>query len=268
MARPNLSYLKSLILFLVGLPLGMLTGLTAIAASVFALPAVRALLGLRPERAAGVGLAVTFAAAAAALLAYGQHGTLPVALALLLAVCSVVGAAWGTRLAERFPGAGRLGWLWGTLTVAGGLAMLAQGLGLLGHTSPWRMPFAPRPLLYLEAVPLALAVGVFSRLIGLGGVLLVPALIYGLGMPPRPAQGAAILVLALASLPGLLIHARRGVVEPQAATWLSAGAVFGGLAGAYWANTALSDARLLALFGAALTAAGLTLLWRQGGAEA
>lgn len=263
MARPNLSYLKNLILFLFGLPLGMLTGLTAIAGSVFAVPAVRSLLGLRPARAVGVGLAVTFFAAFASLLSYAQHGFVLGWLALLLAVCQVVGAAWGGRMAARLPVLDRLPWLWGALVVAGGLGMLAQGMGQFGSHVPWHADFAHRPWLYPEAALIAVAVGVVSRVLGLGGVLMVPAAIYGLGMPPHAAQGTALVVLALASLPGTLIHARRGDVEPQAATWLSAGAVFGGLSGALWAVTTLTDRGAVLLFGLMLVISGLMLLWRK-----
>ena len=219
------------------------------------------MLGLRPARAVGVGLAVTFFAAFAALLSYGQHGFLLVGLALLLTGCQIVGAAWGERLASRFPALERLVWLWGTLVTAGGLAMLAQGWGFLGPTH-WT-GFAPHGLtFYLLATLASLAVGAFSRMIGLGGVLLVPAAIYWLGLTPHQAQGTAIIVLALASLPGMLIHARRGDVEPQSATWLSAGAVFGGLSGALWA-VSLPDRVLVFVFGLMLTILGIMMLWRK-----
>ena len=263
MARPNLSYLKNLILFLFGLPVGLLTGLTAIAGSVFAVPAVRSLLGLRPARAVGVGLAVTFFAAFTSILSYAQHGFVLAWLALLLAVCQVAGAAWGGRTAARLPILDRLPWLWGTLVIAGGLGMLAQGLGLLGLPLAWHPDFLHRPWFYPEAALIAVGVGLVSRLVGLGGVLMVPAAIYGLGMPPHTAQGTALVVLALASLPGMLIHARRGDVEPQAATWLSAGAVFGGLSGALWAVTTLNERGAIILFGLILAVSGLMLLWRR-----
>ena len=263
MARPNLSYLKNLILVLFGLPLGMLTGLTAIAGSVFAVPVVRSLLGLRPERTVGVGLAVTFFAAFAALLSYVQHGYVLGWLGLLLAVFQTVGAVWGERLAVRLPQIDRMPWLWGTLVAIGGLAMAAHGLGLLGGLPAWAHSLPPALRLYGAAVPIALAVGMVSRLIGLGGVLMVPAAIYGLGLPPHLAQGTALVVLALAGLPGMLLHARRGAVEPQAATWLSAGAVFGSLSGALWAVTTLTDRGAVILFGAVMVVLGLMLLWRR-----
>lgn len=268
MARPNLSYLKNLILFLFGLPLGMLTGLTAIAGSVFAVPVVRPLLGLRSARAVGVGLAVTFFAALASLLSYAQHGFVLGWVALLLAVSQVVGAAWGERLAARLPALDRLAWLWGTVVVLGGAGMLAQGSGHFGSAVPWHADFAHRPWFYPQAALLAVVVGVVSRVFGLGGVLMVPAAVYGLGMPPHIAQGTALVVLALASLPGMLIHARRGDVEVQAATWLSVGAVFGGLAGAFWAVTTLTDQGAILLFGLMLLVLGVMQVWRKGETQA
>ncbi len=260
MARPQLSYLKNLILFFFGLPLGMLTGLTGIGSSVFAVPAVRFLVGLRPVRAVGVGLAVTFFAAFASLLSYGQHGFLLVGLALILTVSQIIGAAWGERVTTQFPALERASWLWGTLVAAGGLAMLAHGWGLWGRTH-WPPTAAHGILFYLLAALVSLVVGAFSRVIGLGGVLLVPAAIYWLGLAPHQAQGTAIIVLALASLPGMIIHARRGDVEPRAATWLSTGAIFGGLAGALWA-VHLPDHFLVFLFGLMLTVLGIMMLWR------
>lgn len=260
MARPNLSYLKNMILFLYGLPLGMLTGLTAIASSVFAVPVVRSLLGLRPARAVGTGLAVTFFAAFASILSYSQHHFLFGSLVLLLTLCQIIGAVWGERAAARFPRLERASPLWGTLVTAGGLAMLANGMGFVGRPE-WRLGPHTDLAFFGLAGTVALAVGAVSRVIGLGGVLLVPAEIYLLSLPPHLAQGTALIVLALASLPGMLIHARRGDIEPQGATWLSAGGVFGGLAGALWAVT-LPDRILVILFGLVLTVLGIMMLWR------
>lgn len=261
MSRPNLSYLKSLFLALFGVPCGLLTGLTGMGNSVLAAPGLRWLLGLRPARLSATALAATFFAALASLLSYQQRGWVFWGTALLLAFGQLIGAAWGQRLAERVPTLTRLSWLWALLTMAVGAGMVIQGL----HT-PVRgsISFHPAPLPpnAFAALGVALAVGLVSRLAGLGGVLVVPAAIYLLGMTPHAAQGTALVVLLLAALPGALIHARRGDVEPQSAAWVSFGAVFGGLMGAYFA-VRLSPGALLAVFGAILLALGVTLLWRN-----
>ena len=116
---------------------------------------------------------------------------------------------------------------------------------------------------YPLAAALAVAVGLVSRVIGLGGVLMVPAAIYGLALSPHTAQGTTLVTLALAGLPGMLIHARRGDVEAQAATWLSAGAVFGSLSGAFWAVTTLTDRGTIIVFGALMAVLGVMMLWRR-----
>ena len=250
-------------LFLLGLPLGLLTGLTAVSGSVFGVPLVRRMLGLRPARTVGVGLTLAFFAALAAILSYAQHGDVRLGLALLLFVFQTVGALGAERLLVKQPHLERLSWLWGTLVTVGGLAMLAQGFGVL-HGPSLRFVDQSQTLDYgLLAALLAAAVGLVSRVFGLGGVLIVPAAIYGLGLTPHDAQGTALVVLALASLPGVLVHARRGDVEPQSATWMSAGAVLGALSGALIAVTKLSNPALIILFGLLLLVLGLMLLWRK-----
>ncbi len=263
MARPDLSYLKNMLLFLFGLPLGLLTGLSAISGSVFGVQAVRRLLGLRPARAVGVGLALTFFAALASILSYAQHGDVRLGLALLLFFFQTLGAVIAERLLLSRPSLERLPQLWGTLVVAGGLAMLASGFGFLhGPALPPAITSHSIGFYALTAL-LAAVVGLASRVFGLGGVLIVPAMIYGLGLPPHVAQGTALVVLAVAGLTPLLAHVRHGDLEPQSATWLSAGAVFGALTGALIAVSRLSDNALLVLFGLLLTIMGLQMLWRR-----
>ena len=266
MARPDLSYLKNLFLFLFGLPLGLLTGLTAVSGSVFGVPAVRRLLGLRPARAVAVGLTLTFFAALAGILSYAQHKEVLAGLAVLLFVFQTIGALGAERLLAALPRLEKLTLPWGTLVTAGGLAMLAQGLGFL-H-GPLLSPAATSHTFtfYLLAAVLAVCVGLVSRVFALGGVLIVPAAIYGLGLPPHAAQGTALVVLALASLPGVLAHARRGDIEPQSATWLSAGAVLGALIGALIAVTNLLDHTLVVLFGLLLTVLGMQIFLRRDAA--
>ncbi len=263
MARPDLSYLKNILLFLIGLPLGLLTGLSAVAGSVFGVEAVRRLLGLRPARAVGVGLTLTFFAALAGILSYAQHGDVRLGLALLLFFFQTLGAVIAERLLLLRPSAERLSLLWGTLVIAGGLAMLASGFGFLHEPALPSAVQSHGAAFYALAAILAAAVGLVSRVFGLGGVLIVPAMIYGLGLPPHVAQGTALVVLAVAGLPPLLVHVRRGDWEPQSATWLSAGAVFGALTGALLAVTRFSASALLVLFGLLLTILGLQMLWRR-----
>lgn len=259
MARPDLSYLKNLLLFLLGMPLGLMTGLTGVAASNFAIPAARSLLGLKISRAVGTGLAVTLFTALASLLSYSQHDFLRGRLAVALLVGLTLGKAMGQRI---FP-ATKTRSLWGIPLAALGLAMIAEVLGYL--TWPRGFPMVntlgTHDLRFLiVAILLAFGIGLLSQIMGLGSELIVPAQIYLLGLSPHVAIGTAIVVLTLASLPGLLVLARHSQIDLQSAAWLSFGGIFGGLIGAFWAIR-LPDPIVLALFSALLTVLGIRLLW-------
>lgn len=68
---------------------------------------------------------------------------------------------------------------------------------------------------------LALALGAFvgavMGLVGSGGFLAVPALVYGLGLSPDVAPTSALLAVGLAALAGALSHAWAGSVDLRAA---------------------------------------------------
>lgn len=258
MARPNLSYLKSTVLFVVGLPCGALTGLTGMGASVIVQPLLRYLLGLRVPRLTATALVVTFVAALGSVLSYAQRGHVQWITALLVLVGQTLGALLGQRLAVRVPGLLRVSWLWGLLVVALGLLMCYFARHMGAHLVPGTLyPIT----LTLTAAAVA---GVLSAWTGLGGALIVPVLLFAAGLSPLAAQGTAIVTLLLASLPGALAHGARGEVEPQAGTGMGLGALLGGLVGAYWAVSGLlSGPQLVFLYGALLIGLGASRVWRR-----
>ncbi len=263
MARPNLSYLKNTVLFAVGLPCGVLTGLAGMGASVVVQPLLRYLLGLRVPRLTATALVVTSAAAVGAMVSYAQHGHVHWALAVLVLVGQTIGALLGQQAAMRSPGLLRGRWLWALLVVAQGLAMCyyARHMGLRTHS----LAVFPTATVdyWIDVLLAAITAGGLSAWTGLGGALIVPVLLFAAGLSPQAAQGTAIVTLLLASLPGALVHGLRQEVEPQAGTWMGLGAVIGGLVGAFYAvSGALTAVQLVFVYGALLTLLGLYLLRR------
>jgi len=250
-------------LFVVGLPCGILTGLTGMGASVVVQPLLRYLLGLRAPRLAATALVITSVAALGALVSYAQHGQVQWLLAVLVLAGQTVGALLGQRAVLRAPSLLRLRWLWALLVVALGLAMCyyARHMGLHTHFGA----LLPLPGLGFAGAALIAAVlaGILSAWTGLGGALIVPVLLFAADLSPLAAQGTAIVTLLLASLPGALVHGARREAEPQAGTWMSLGAVIGGLVGAYFAvSGALTAPQLVFVYGALLSLLGLSLLRR------
>lgn len=84
----------------------------------------------------------------------------------------------------------------------------------------------------LAVAALGLLVGVLIGTVGVGGVLLVPALVYAGGLDIRVAIASCLLAYLGTGLVGSLAYARRGSLPRAGAGWLCAGAVPGALLGA------------------------------------
>jgi uncharacterized membrane protein YfcA len=111
------------------------------------------------------------------------------------------------------------------------LAATAAGLMLRGKQQPpddRRDP--PGALNRLLAVGLGTLVGLIFGLIGAGGgFLLVPLMVYGLGVPVRTAVGSSLAIVALGALGGMI-----GKAASHQITWMFALAlIVGALPGAH-----------------------------------
>lgn len=82
------------------------------------------------------------------------------------------------------------------------------------------------------AVPLTLATGLFSGMVGIsGGSFLVPLMVVGCGVPVRTAVGTATAMLAATAFTGFLGNALHAGFNPPLALPAGAAAVLGGLLG-------------------------------------
>jgi uncharacterized membrane protein YfcA len=102
------------------------------------------------------------------------------------------------------------------------------------------------------AVLCGFGVGILSGTMGVGGgILLVPALVLGFGLPQQLAQGTSLAAIVPTALVGGLSHLRRGNVLIGPAAWMGALGVAGALAGALLALSLPRDV-LGRLFGVLL----------------
>lgn len=82
------------------------------------------------------------------------------------------------------------------------------------------------------AVPLSLATGFFSGMVGIsGGSFLVPLMVIACGVPMRIAVGTAAAMLAATALTGFAGNALQGGFDPSLAIPCGAVAIIGGLIG-------------------------------------
>ena len=114
------------------------------------------------------------------------------------------------------------------------------------------------PTMTAFVLALALVSGVLMGCIGIGGVLLVPALSL-VGVPVHDAIAASMLCYAFAGGIAVWIFAREGSIDWGSAGWLSAGAMPGAFAGAALAN-AVSGEVLIFLIALAVLFSGVRSL--------
>ncbi len=115
----------------------------------------------------------------------------------------------------------------------------------------------------LAIVLLGLGVGVLVGLLGIGGgVVLVPAMVYLLGMDQHMAQGTSLLILLPPlGLGALIVYWKRSQVDLVAGILCALGMLLGGYLGSRIAIP-LSSKNLKGFFGAFLMLVAI-LLWRK-----
>jgi uncharacterized protein len=85
-------------------------------------------------------------------------------------------------------------------------------------------------------VGLGLFAGILIGAAGIGGVILVPALVHLAGIPVRTAIAAATMSYIATGVAGTFLYAKAKSIKWQMSVWLSVGAIPAALAGALTAN--------------------------------
>jgi uncharacterized membrane protein YfcA len=113
----------------------------------------------------------------------------------------------------------------------------------------------------LLILAIGLAAGILSGLLGIGGgILIVPCLIFLLGMSQHMAQGTTLaLMVPPIGLLAAWTYYEQGSVDVKVAAWICLGFFFGGLIGAKFA-TLINASLLKKLFGAALLVTALKMI--------
>jgi uncharacterized membrane protein YfcA len=108
----------------------------------------------------------------------------------------------------------------------------------------------------------ALLVGVLIGCVGIGGVLLPPALAYVGGLELHLAMATAMWSFLFTGIAGTVAYARRRSLDLRMAAWLSAGVIPAALLGAR-SNVFLSENVLTVLLAVLLVATGANALMRS-----
>jgi uncharacterized protein len=114
-------------------------------------------------------------------------------------------------------------------------------------------------VLVLAAV-LSLIIGVVLGMLGGGGaILMLPMLVYAVGLEPKAAIASSLFVVGTTSIAGMTMHARKGAVRWKVGGMFGAAAMAGAYAGGQVAHL-VPSAVLLVLFGLVMVVTAIAML--------
>lgn len=197
-------------LILLGLAVGISSGLFGLGGGIIILPALVYLLGYRTRIAAGTSLLAVVLPAVTGVIAYALEGNVNLFMAVLLAAGSIIGAPIGSWLLTKLPQrAVRWGFIVFLLAVIVSLFVVIPTRDSVVEID-W--------VLGSGLVLLGLFTGVMSGLLGIGGgVLIVPLLVVLFGASDLVAKGTSLLVVIATGMSGTIANLRRKNVDPPAA---------------------------------------------------
>ncbi len=172
----------------VGIALGLLGG----GGSILAVPVLVDVLGIPAKIAVPMSLPVVGIAAAAGALIRWRRGQLRLGTVALFAACAMGASYLAARLGVGIPDRPRL-ILFGAIMLVAAAAMWRRGSG---KPATGDVVAVAHPAMHV--IPVALAVGTMTGILGVGGgFLIVPALAGVLALPMPEATATSLAVIAL-----------------------------------------------------------------------
>ena len=238
---------------------GLMSGLFGVGGG-FLITPLLFFIGIPPAIAVATGANQVVASSFSGVLAHLRRKTVDIRMGLVLLVGGIAGSALGVGLFNLLQRLGQVELAvqlcYVVLLGVVGLTMLRESLSALiasrrnapprrrlhehswVHRLPWKMKFRASGL-YISIIPpmlVGLAVGVLAAVMGVGGgFIMVPAMIYLLGMPTKVVIGTSLFQIAAVSAFTTLMHAiSSNTVDIMLAVLLIVGGVVGAQVGTHW----------------------------------
>ncbi len=236
----------------VGLAAGLLSGLFGVGGGILLVPAMVIVLGVAQKLASGTSLAAVLPIAVSSLVGYIGDDKVDWPVAACLAGGAVGGAVLGTwflhRLPQRAVGIG-----FSLLLIATAVRMIvdhssADGRGALSVVAA------------VALVAVGFASGILAGLLGVGGgIVLVPAMVLGVGVPAAIAKGTSLAVIVPTAVMGTWRNRSTGNVDLRLAAMLGVAGAASAYAGSKL-SVGMSERTSAALFAALLVVVAVRML--------
>ncbi|MCE4620207.1 MAG: sulfite exporter TauE/SafE family protein, partial [Desulfurococcales archaeon] len=239
--------------FVAGLIAGVSLGLTGGGGSILGVPLLVYLAGLSPHLAVGTSLVAVGVTALLSSLQYFREGHVNVTVALLMAPMGFIGVYLGSLANKEVPGDILL-LVFAVFMIIVGAGMIRDALKRTGKTregvdEDGKHLTGRRSI--ARALLAGLVVGLLSGFLGVGGgFIIVPTLVWFLGLTMKDAVGTSLLIIFFNGISGLVSYTLQGRPLDLAITGIFVtGGALGGYLGARLASR-LSDRALRIAFAA------------------
>ena len=249
----------------IGLISGILSGAFGIGGGIVSVPLVKHLVGVSAHIAIGTTLAVIMPTALMGAYSYLKSGKLILSLAGICGIPAVIGTIFGSHHSHFIEGK--------NLMVALAVLMLLVGIDFVsglgnklkasagGDEDSFTFKLDGKAI--VAGILIGTIVGLLSGLLGIGGgFIMVPAFCYVLHLPLKVAFGTSLVVIAVVSLPGTVVHAMHQHVDLPMAAQMLAGSVPGAWIGSKFALKT-KDKVLRSVFGSILIVLSILFAWRE-----
>lgn len=197
------------LLVTIGIATGLLSGLLGVGGGIVMVPALVA-LGYTRQRANSTSLAAILLVALAGAVTFALSDSLDWGMGLLLGIGGLVGSTIGARLMARLSSRS-LGVIFGIVLLIAGVRMAFVGspaAGVLISSNLWRA---------LTEVGIGAVAGMASGLAGVGGgTVMIPAMVFLLGVGQHTAEGTSLLAMLFTAAAATRVNVSNGFVDWRA----------------------------------------------------
>lgn len=217
-------------------------------------PLMVGILGFDQHRAHATSLAAIMLIALAGTLRFGWAGEIDVRVGVAIGVGGLVGSTLGAHLMHRLS-ANALRAVFGALMIAVGIRMAVGG-------TPDFEVITGDVVVPLVAIVVGLVAGVASGVAGVGGgIIMVPAMVFLLGLGQHAAEGTSLLAILFTSVAGTRVNLKNRRVDLRDGFVMGAGGIVSALVGASLALL-VDAATLTRLFGGFVAVVGVRMIVR------
>ena len=250
-----------MILILIGAAAGVVGGGLGVGGGIILVPLLM-VVGLGRHRAHATSLAAIVLIALAGAVSFGLSGEIELALGVTVGLGGVAGSVLGASAMHRMSSRA-LSFVFGVVLLVAALRMIFGANPLPGSGE---FDDVARVMI---ALGIGLVAGFFAGVAGVGGgVVIVPASVFFLGLSQHEAQGTSLVAIVLTALAGTVVNYRNERVRLKDGLVVGAGGVLGSVVGSQLA-LAIEGRTLSLVFGFLVLFVALRTLFRafRGGSE-